>query len=104
MAEKRQRVAFTLRLCACTSGIKLISPFGDGAVAGGEVRDYVSVMWCHTHAVTRAEDGIRTRSVCHSLTLVHVHQLCCSLVTRHCCLLIPVAVLLLWNHRDYEQA
>lgn len=103
MAEKRQRVAFTLRLCACTSGIKLISPFGDGAVAGGEVRDYVSVMWCHTHAVTRAEDGICTRSVCQ-FTDTRARASTLLLISDSSLLLVPVAVLLLWNHRDYEQA
>lgn len=98
---------FTLRLCACTSGIKLISPFRDDTVAGGEVRDYVSVMWRHTHAVTQAEDRICTRSV-SSLTFVHVHQLCCSLLmTHHCCSFSQVldrVSLLLWNHKDYEPA
>lgn len=98
---------FTLRLCACTSGIKLISPFRDGTVAGAEVRDYVSVMWRHTHAVTRAEDRICTRSV-SSLAFVHVHQLCCSLLmTHHCCSssqALDRVFLLRWNHKDYEPA
>lgn len=62
MSEKRQRIAslrtFTLRLCACTNGIKLISPLRDATVAGGEVRDYVSVMRRHTHAVITYAHGL----------------------------------------------
>lgn len=47
-------VALTLRLRAFAGGIKLISLFRGGTAAGGEVRDYVSVMWRRTLAVTHA--------------------------------------------------